>query len=180
MTTYVALLRAINVSGRNKIPMADLRALFSGLGHDDVTTYLQSGNVVFHTKRAKTHDLAERDRGTHRGRDLGLEVPVLVRTQRELEILFADNPFAGPRVDPKTLHAVFLEERAAARAFADLDLTRYEPDELSVHGQEIYLSCPGGYGTTKLDNAFFERRLGTRATTRNWRTITSLVELAQG
>ena len=109
MTTYVALLRAINVSGRNKIPMADLQALFTGLGHDDVNTYLQSGNVVFHTKRATTRDLASAIEARI-ARDLGLEVPVLVRTRRELETLLADNPFVGPRVDPKTLHAVFTIE----------------------------------------------------------------------
>jgi uncharacterized protein (DUF1697 family) len=179
VSTYVALLRAINVTGRNKIAMADLRGLFEDLGYADVTTYLQSGNVVFGTRSARTGALA--DAIEHRiDSALGLEVAVLVRTPAELEEIAADNPYLRARVDPTSLHVVFLEDRATAAAFADIDVASYAPDACALHGREVYVSCPAGYGRTKLNNAFFERRLGTRATTRNWKTLTSLVELAQG
>ena len=179
MSTYVALLRGINVSGRNRIPMADLRRMLGDLGHDDVETYLQSGNVTFRTRSATTKGLAAAIE--HRiDSELGLNVAVLVRTQRELETIAADNPFLGAQIDGKTLHVVFLEDPATPAALADLELDRYAPDELAAHGSEVYLSCPEGYGTTKLNNAFFERHLGTRATTRNWNTVTNLVELVRG
>ncbi len=179
MSTYVALLRAINVTGRNTIAMGDLRRLFEDLGHTDVATYLQSGNVVFRTRSARTGALAGAIE--HRIESaLGLDVAVLVRTPAELETIAADNPYARARVEPKALHVVFLEDRVTPAVFADIDVASYAPDACALHGREIYVSCPGGYGKTKLNNAFFERRLGTRATTRSWKTLTSLVELARG
>jgi uncharacterized protein (DUF1697 family) len=178
---YVSLLRAVNVGGR-KLPMADLRSLYKHQGHHDVVTYVQSGNVVSRSA-TRTAAAVARAIGAAIEAELGLEVEVLVRTPAELERVLAANPFLGGRhtnPDPKTLHVTFLAVAPAATRVADLDGSAFAPDEFRIAGREIYLSCPHGYGTTKINNAWFERKLAVAATTRNWRTVGKLVELATG
>jgi uncharacterized protein (DUF1697 family) len=175
-TTYVALLRGINLGARNKIAMADLRELVAALGAEDVSTYVQSGNVVFRhgDSAAKLAGAIEK----RISRDLGLSVTVLLRTQAQLAKVVAGNPFARGGTEPKALHVTFLAtapDRARAR---ELDPKRSEPDEFRIVGQEVYLHCPNGYGRSKLSNAYFEKQLGAAATTRNWKTVTTLAELA--
>ncbi len=173
---YVALLRGVNVGARNKVPMADLRAAVEALGFDDVATYVQSGNVVFGTGSTPEAALARRlERAVQRA--FGLDVTVLVRTAAQLRRLGAANPYLRAHRDPATLHVTFLAARPAAAAVRALP-DGLGPDELTVRGREVYLWCPKGYGRTKLTNAWCEQRLGTRATTRNWRTVVTLGELA--
>lgn len=171
-TTYVALLRGINLGARNKVAMVDLKALFAALGAEDVVTYVQSGNVVF----AAAGDLAEAAERRIRS-DLGLDVKVLTRTAKELARVEARNPFAGR--DAKSLHVTFLADKPDRARARGLDPKRFEPDEFRVVGREVYLHCPNGYGRSKLTNAYFEKELGVAATTRNWRTVTSLAGLAR-
>lgn len=176
MATYVAMLRGINVGGRAKVGMAELRQLFADLGHTDVQTYIQSGNVVFATRTARERvavDLEQRI-----GADLGVDVTVVLRTAPDLARIVAKNPFVRRGADPSTLHVTFLAGGAGSGAAGRLDAPDAGPDELIVAGQDVYLHCPNGYGRTKLNNTFIERRLGARATTRNWRTVTKLLELA--
>jgi uncharacterized protein (DUF1697 family) len=173
---YVALLRGINLGGRNKVSMPDLRALFAGLGAEDVATYVQSGNVIF-TSADSSGNLSDAIEQRIR-RDLGLTVTVLLRTQPQLAKVLARNPFAGSSRKPTTLHVTFLAEKPKRARVGELDSERAEPDEFRVVGQEIYLHCPNGYGRSKLTNAYFEKQLGVVATTRNWRTVTKLAELA--
>jgi uncharacterized protein (DUF1697 family) len=176
MATYVAMLRGINVGGRAKVAMAELRQLFADLGHTDVQTYIQSGNVVFATRAARERvavDLEQRI-----GADLGVDVTVVLRTAQDLARIVAKNPFVGRGADPSTLHVTFLAGAAGSGAAGRLDAPDAGPDELIVAGRDVYLHCPNGYGRTKLNNTFIERRLGARATTRNWRTVTKLLELA--
>jgi uncharacterized protein (DUF1697 family) len=179
MPSYVSLLRGINVSGRNRIAMADLRALFEAHGHHDVTTYVQSGNVV---SRSSTRGAGAVARAIQRAiaDDLGLDVTVLVRTPAELHRILEGNPFLGPGADVAKLHVTFLGEPAAATRAAALDGGAFAPDRFAVHGREVYVHCPDGYGRTKINNTFFERKLGVTATTRNWNTVTQLAELAGG
>jgi uncharacterized protein (DUF1697 family) len=171
---YVALLRGINLGARNKLAMADLRALVTELGADDVETYVQSGNVVFASggsASALERQIEERIR-----RDHGYEVPVLVRTAPELAKVVADNPFLRAGNDQTKLHVTFL---AAAPGRARVEAPPGSgADEFSIVRREVYLHCPDGYGRSKLSNAFFEKQLGVVATTRNWRTVTTLAELA--
>jgi uncharacterized protein (DUF1697 family) len=176
MKTYVALLRGINLGARNKVSMVDLRALLADLGAEDVATYVQSGNVVFRSANnpGKLTDAIEKQIR----RDLGLDVTVLVRTQRQLAKLAAANPFAHDVSDPTKLHVTFLADKPDQARVRKLDPTLFKPDELRVIGQEVYLHCPNGYGRSKLSNAYFEKQLDVRATTRNWRTVTKLAELA--
>jgi uncharacterized protein (DUF1697 family) len=173
MPTYIALLRAINLGARNKISMADLRALLDQLGAEDVQTYVQSGNVVFRSSVRSASKL-EREIEKRIAADFGLDITVLVRTASELEKLIAGDPFD----DPAETHVTFLAEKPAATRVRGLDPDRSPPDEFRVVGREIYLSCPNGYGRSKLSNAYFEKQLGVAATTRNWRTVTKLAELA--
>lgn len=175
MTTYVALLRAINLGKRNKISMANLRTLFESLGAKDVTTYLQSGNVVFKSdaKRAElTPGIEQAIRGA-----VGLDITVLVRTQAEIQRTRSGNPFVD-RAEAAHLHVTFLAAKPDAARVRDLAGEESGADEFELVGHEIYLHCPNGYGRTKLTNAYFEKRLQVRATTRNWNTVTKLAELA--
>ena len=176
--SYVALVRGINLGSRKRVSMPDLRKLFTSLGAEDVTTYVQSGNVVFKSSEGARKLTAAIERRIRR--DLGLTVTVLVRTQPQLAKVLAGNPFAKRVKDPTKLHVTFLAEKPARSRVSDLDPERAGPDELRVVGQEVYLHCPNGYGRSKLTNAYFEKELGVRATTRNWRTVTKLAELAGG
>lgn len=172
----VALLRGINLAGRNKVSMADLRRLFSDLGAEDVTTYVQSGNVLFRSAGARG-ELIQSIEGEIRDR-LGLDLTVLLRTSAELAAVVGNNPFAEHEPDPTKLLVTFLAEAPDRARVAALQEKLFEPDEFRVTRDAIYLRCPTGYGRSKLSNAFFEKHLGVAATTRNWRTVTTLAELA--
>jgi uncharacterized protein (DUF1697 family) len=174
--TYVALLRGINLGGHNKVSMADLRALVASLGAEDVATYVQSGNVIFKSGDGPGNLIEALEKRI--GRQLGLSVTVLLRTQPQLANVFAGNPFANAGRDSTKLHVTFLAEKPDRARFRELDPERAEPDEFRVAGREIYLHCPNGYGRSKLTNAYFEKKLGVAATTRNWKTVTKLAELA--
>jgi uncharacterized protein (DUF1697 family) len=176
--SYVALLRAVNVSGQNKLPMASLRTVLLDAGYPEVATYLQSGNVVL---RAASTPEAKLAAGLEREirKAFGLTVTVLVRTGDQVRQVQAGNPFLRPGADPASLHVTFLASKPSAARVEQLEPKLAGPDEAIVRGREIYLSCPGGYGRTKLTNAFFERQLDVRATTRNWKTVTTLRELAR-
>ena len=177
MTTYVAMLRGINVSGRNKLPMEDLRALLVAGGAKEVRTYIQSGNAVFTSRRSPSTlvDTLESDLESA----LGNKVPVLLRTIDELEAVIDANPFVARGEDQKGLHVTFMGQAPTAAALASVEGKRADADEFQVIGRHVYLFCPHGYGTTKLTNTFFEKKLGSPATTRNWKTVTTLVALAQ-
>jgi uncharacterized protein (DUF1697 family) len=177
--TCIALLRGINVSGHNSMKMADLRGLVEALGHRDVETYLQSGNVVF-TARSGAASAIGRAIEKRIAKELGLDVNVLVRTKGELAKIASVNPLAKRGVDVAHLHLTFLGERPAAARVSAIDPKRFVPDTFAFARREVYLCCPKGYGRTKLNNAFFERALATDATTRNWKTVNALLAMAGG
>ena len=196
--TFVALLRAVNVSGQNRIPMGELRELLEGLGLGGVRTYLQSGNAVFAADDASALDLATAIE-MRIERDLGPRVGVLVTPADAFRRVVDANPFAGVSgVDEKWLHATFLFgasdeshlgpapkaafSAACEAAFAKLALPAATGEQAAFVGAPplaapvVFLCLPHGYGRTKLNNGFFERRLGAAATTRNWRTVLALAE----
>ena len=184
MTTFVALLRSINVGGRNRVLMADLASLVESLGFGDVETYVQSGNVVF-TGSGAPKSAARAIEGAIADQ-LGLEVPVMVRSRKQLSGLLEVNPFLRSGADPKFLHVTLLAGPPApdrrqllvgSETASGVDHP-YGDDRFELVGSDVFLHCPGGYGTTKLNNAFFERRTGVVATTRNWRTVTTLARMA--
>ena len=174
--TYVALLRGINLGGHNKVSMPDLRALFGSLGDEDAATYLRSGNVIFKGAGGPGKLIEAIEKRIRR--DLGLNVTVLLRTRPQLAKVVAGNPFASDGEGSTKLHVTVLAKKPDRAHVSKLDPERAEPDEFRVVGREIYLHCPNGYGRSKLTNAYFEKELGVAATTRNWRTVTKLAELA--
>jgi uncharacterized protein (DUF1697 family) len=184
MTSFVALLRAVNVSGQNRLPMAELRELLSGIGLRDVQTYVQSGNVLF---AAESDDAAAQAAIVHEAiaGEFGHDVTVIALSAAEMAGAASGNPFAATGVDDKTLHVTFLSSPVTATLFDALEPPA-QPEELatlategSLAGRVVYLHLPHGYGRTKLNNAYFERRLKTPATTRNWRTVLALAGLSE-
>ncbi|ONH33206.1 DUF1697 domain-containing protein [Pseudofrankia asymbiotica] len=175
MTTYAALLRGINVGGV-KVDMADLHAVFSGLGYAGISTYLRTGNVLFGTEAPRSALAADIE--TRIDREIGVRTTVLLRNRDELAALAAGNPFLDREPDPTKLHVTFLAERPGKSLVAGLAALAAEGEDVVVVGREVYLHCPHGYGRTKLSNTAIERRLAVIATTRNWRTVTALRDLA--
>ncbi|MFV2113571.1 DUF1697 domain-containing protein [Micromonospora sp. LOL_025] len=177
MDRWVALLRGVNVGGA-KVAMADLRRLVTGLGHDDVRTYLQSGNVVFGSTVRDADALA---RGIERAiaDELGLTVPVLVRSGRELAAVAGGNPYADREDDPTRLLVVFLATAPGRSAVDALAVPGGENLAFTVAGRDVYLHYPdGGYGRSKFTNNHLEKKLGVVATTRNWRSVRTLAEMS--
>jgi uncharacterized protein (DUF1697 family) len=186
MATHVALLRGINLGGRNKVAMADLRTLVAKLGHADVSTYIQSGNVLFTapadadcavTARAMTEAIAA---------TLGVTTPVIVVTREELAQILADNPFPD-EPDPRRVHAVVLSEPPWPELEAKLDGARAKSaaaggaDQVLTVGRTLYLHTPEGYGRSVLAEALLRvvssPKSGATGTARNWATMTRLLEL---
>jgi uncharacterized protein (DUF1697 family) len=171
VTSYVALLRAVNVGGRNRLAMPELRAALTTEGLESVETVLQSGNVLLCSDEAEDA-LAETIGGTI-GESFGLDIEVVVRSAEELAAVAARNPFleADPERDPRTLHVAFLARRPTAPAIATLDPHRSPPDGCVVLGREAYLSYPNGSGRSRLTLDYLERSLDVPGTARNWRTV---------
>jgi uncharacterized protein (DUF1697 family) len=178
VSTYVALLRAINLGDQNKIRMPDLKELFAALGYSGVSTYLRSGNVVFDGPPEGIALASSIEDAI--AQKLGLRVRVLLRDAGELGTVAKGNPFTGPGAQPGALHVTFLDVEPDHRRVESIDAGRFQPDEYRVTGRHVYLHCPQGYGRTKLNNAFWERQLGLTATTRNWNTVQALWQLAGG
>jgi uncharacterized protein (DUF1697 family) len=175
---YIAMLRGINVSGQKLVRMERLRESCAMLGFRSVETYVQSGNIVFLDAKKSPSNLSK-SIGQAILRELGFEVPVVVRTSREMRDLIEGNPFLKESgVDQSKLYVTFLLEAAPKSALKNLERLSSEPDRFYIGRKEIYLYCPGGYGRTKLSNAAFEKALSVKATTRNWKTVNTLLEMA--
>jgi uncharacterized protein (DUF1697 family) len=169
LPTYVALLRGINVAGARKVPMADLRGLFGALGYADVRTYIQSGNVVFNAPAgAPTRIRSAVEKAIEEA--FGFDVTVLLRTAAEMKATAKQNPYGDDA------YVTFLDDTPDAKRVKALDTAAFAPDEFAIYGRDVFVRCPNGYGRTKINNTFFERKLATKATTRNWRTVTTLLE----
>ena len=173
MGKYVALLRGVNVGGHNKVGMAALRESFADLGFTDVATYVQSGNVVFTaTGRPTTLESTIERRLTT---ELGMDIRVAVRSAADLHRLVAGNPFV-PGADPKALHVMFLIDRPSAARLRDLP-EGSNHEEVQAGRHDLYLHLPNGMGRAKLPSAV-GRAIGVPTTVRNWRTVTTLAEMA--
>ncbi|WP_353720985.1 DUF1697 domain-containing protein [Dyadobacter sp. 676] len=177
--TYIAILRGVNV-GSTQVKMAVLQKIFEDAGYEKVQTYIQSGNVLFDTRRTDTLKLA-RDVEALLRSELKAEIPVLVLDTGALREIHESNPFiVGRNEDIGKLHVTFLAEQPETSRLDKLERDKYLPDEFLPGEKAIYLFCPNGYGRTKLHNNFFESKLKVTATTRNWKTVTELLRLAAG
>jgi uncharacterized protein (DUF1697 family) len=176
MNTYVALFRGINVGGTGRLPMKELVALLGELGCTDVRTYIQSGNAVFR-HRAAAPGLAKRMRAAI-GAAKGFEPAVLLLTRERLARAVASNPFPEAEADPAQLHVSFLAAEPERPDLAALRALAAHDERFELLGDVFYLHAPSGVGSSKLA-AKVERALGVAATSRNWRTVTKVLALAE-
>lgn len=168
MTSYIALLRAVNVGGTGKLPMTELKKMCDEIGFANAKTYIASGNVVFQSalSEARVKAALEKALATY----AGAPVQVLVRTAKEMEAVLQANPF--PDAEPNRTLAIFLDEAPAAADIADVKGKKDE--ELALGKREIYVRYGQGMGQSKLT-----LRASSRGTGRNMNTIAKLVEMAQ-
>lgn len=173
---YVLLLRGINVGGHKRVPMAELRALLTGLGHADVRTHLQSGNAVFTAPAQDPGELAAAVEAAIEER-FGFAVPCLVLTGEELRAAAARCPFPAAELDPARLAVLFLDRPAASHRLAAEDPAAWAPEEFRLGEREIFAWFPEGMGRSRLGAVLAAPVPGTRTTARNWRTVAALLAL---
>ncbi len=180
MAKSVALLRGINVGGNNRLPMKELIAIFAAAGGTEVSAYIQSGNILFRAPPGALKKLGLRVQEEIKN-NYGFTVPVVLRTADEIHGLVSANPYLedDTEADVSILMVMFLADQPKAASVAALDPTRSPPDEFTLRGREIFLRCPNTFAKTKLSNAYFDSKLGTVSTGRNWRTVLQLAELTR-
>jgi len=169
---HLALLRGINVGGKAILPMKDLAAIFAAAGATAVQTYIQSGNVVF--EAADPEAVAARVTAEIAAR-FAYPGRIVLRSAGELAAAYRANPFDGAPIE--TLHVYFLADRPTPAAVESLDPNRSSGDSFLVQGRDIFLHLPNGMARTKLTNAYFDGKLQTVSTARNWKTVAKLVEM---
>ena len=174
----IALLRGINVGGRNKVPMAELRELVAEPEFGAVATYIQSGDIVFTSDLDEPEVVAALDAGIEQR--FGFFVPVVVRTASQLAAVAREHPLASPDSDGRLLMVAFLDRVPDVHIDDVIDAEDHHPDRFVAHGREVYLEYPDGSARSRLNHALLERRLRVRATVRNWSTVTKLVNLSVG
>jgi uncharacterized protein (DUF1697 family) len=177
MQTYIAILRGINVGGKNKIPMADLKSVLAKEGLEKIQTYIQSGNVVFQEEEINPAKLAERI-GSLIHNNWGYLVPVIVLTAQQLSEILSANPFTANK-EIALLHITFLDEVPEMHLIENMSRILDAPNEFQIGSKAVYLYCPHGYSKSKLTNNFIEKKLKVTATTRNLKTSLVLQEMAQ-
>jgi uncharacterized protein (DUF1697 family) len=179
MAKYAVLLRGINVGGNNKVTMADLRDLLSGLGFTAVKTLLQSGNAVFDSADGDPERLKNQVEEALAAR-YGKTIGCVVLTRADLDRVVDANPLAEIATNPSRLLVTFLSRPPDPARFADDDPAAYAPEVLVLGHREIYTWHPDGQASTKLTPAFWNRRLpGLVATGRNWNTVLKLRDLLE-
>lgn len=166
------------MSGHNIIKMDALKKMYEALGFQNVRSYIQSGNVIFETSKQDVKDVAHKitEQIT---KEFGCQVPVIVFTKEVLESIIARNPFAkDDSRDIKFLHVTFLADKPVGYDKKVIEDKMFADEEIYFSDDAVYIYIPGGYGDTKLSNAFLENKLKVKATTRNWKTTNELLKLA--
>jgi uncharacterized protein (DUF1697 family) len=177
MKTYIALLRGINVSGKNIIKMNTLKKIFEDLNFQKVTTYVQSGNVIFLSELTDTKKI-EALILTQIEKELGLAIPVIVLTVENLQQVIDNQPFIENN-DNTSLYFTFFADKVNDCKKENITDKKSTNEEIYFAENVVYLYCPDGYGKTKLTNTFLENKLKTTATTRNWKTTNELLKIAE-
>ncbi|RZS99752.1 DUF1697 domain-containing protein [Aquimarina brevivitae] len=181
MEQYIVLLRGINVGGQKKIKMVDLKTVLEDRGFDAVKTYIQSGNLVLSCTETDPNTV-KKCIETIIVDNFGFVVPVFILTPRELQLVYNNNPFLE-RINDGTLEAnkmyfTLLAEKPKPQAVNNINSVSNPPEEFVVKDNVVYLYAAQGYGKTKLNNTFFEKKLACEATTRNYNTINKLLKLS--
>ncbi len=178
MTKYISILRGINVGGKRKILMADFKKLIQDLGFTNIHTYIQSGNVIFNSHKIENDDTISHNIEQLISKTFGFGVPVIVRTVDEIKQSISNNPFLKDNDDFERLHLTFLKEKPTSDKLEKIKSYDYSPDKFEIKNKDIYIFCSGKYSKSKLTNKFFEDKLKITATTRNWKTVNKLYEMA--
>ena len=176
MTTFIGMIRGVNVGGHKKLPMAALKALCDSLKLTSAKTHLNSGNVVFQSTR-KDRPQLRRDLEDAIRKKIGIDVKVILRTPDEIRCAMTANPF--PKRDPSRLLIMFLEGEPSDGAMEALREAHAGPEKMHFAGQELVIDYVNGVGRSKLTNAVIERKLAVAGTARNWNTVSRLLELAE-
>ena len=172
MKTYIVLLRGINVSGKNKLPMADLRDLLNELDFQNVKTYIQSGNIILTSEESKTAICKKIKDGIFT--KFGYDVPVIAKTISEWKKVIKNYPF--PTDNPKIVAFIFLDKKTSE---TKIEAKGIDDDEYQINNDMVYIYCPNGFGKSKITNNLFEKKLKVTATTRNYNTTLKLLELTK-
>lgn len=176
MDTKIALLRGVNVAGKHKVPMAELRTLLTNTGLFEVKTYIQTGNIFFKSLETNNNKLEEKISKAIKDH-FGFKVPVLVKSSKEIQAIFDNCPFS----EEKKINSYFV----MLSKLPNVDLVRkasqktYKDEEYLIYNNSIYFYSANGYGRAKFDLNFFERKLNVKATARNYKTMVKLLSLSQ-
>jgi uncharacterized protein (DUF1697 family) len=180
MQTYISFLRGINMTGHNSVKMIDLLALFRDLGFTDAATYIQSGNVIF----SGIYEISELEIALKIENAIlerfNYTVPVMIRTVEEMGNYAIVNPFLlEENFEPSKMAVIFLHEKVTDSQIKKVINIDYPPDKFEISGREIFIYCPNGFGRTKLYTNFFEKKMGVTGTARNWKTVTTILQIAE-
>lgn len=172
----ILLLRGVNLGARNRIAMPQLRDVLAGAGFDDVATYLQSGNVILST--SKDPPAVSRECERLIAEQFGLDIDVLVRTRDELADVVECDPLAATATNPKRYQVTFLAGEPDQATVAKISAAASSDERVVIAGREVYAWHPEGIGRSRLWTLLASKRLGLKATARNWTTIENLLQLA--
>ena len=177
MTTHLALLRGINVSGHNMIKMDALKTMLENIGFQNVRTYIQSGNVFVDTEEESASKVGFMIK-QEIFKVFGHDVPAVVISKEDLELCFKNNPFLKEKdVDAKRLYVAFVSISLKKENINDLKVSQFKPDEASIDGNRIFIKYAVGAGKTRFDQKYIEKKLNVTATIRNWNTVTNLLNM---
>ena len=178
MTTYISILRGINVSGHRMIKMDALKKMCVDLSFKNIQTYIQSGNIVFQSKTIDSEKISMTIM-TNIKNLFDFDVPVITLTQLELETIINSNPFLKEKSkDHAFFHITFLSKQPELVNIEFLNQVDLKNDHYEIINKSIYLFCPDSYSKSKLTNTFLESKLKLTATTINWKTINELQNIA--
>jgi uncharacterized protein (DUF1697 family) len=179
MPVFISMLRGINLGAHNRIKMDALRAMYESLKLEDVRTYVQSGNVIFHTKEKDAAKLAKRIQDAIL-ETFDINSAVILRTTGELRKTMAENPFAKRKdIEPAKLLVTFLAGEPPGEASAAFEAFKQHPEEIHLRGSELYIYFPNGAGRSKLPWAQMEKLIQVTGTARNWNSVTKMLAMAE-
>ncbi len=180
MQTIISLLRGINMTGHNSVKMKDLLQVYNNLGFINAESYIQSGNVIFgFPGEINEHALSTAIHESIKSA-FGYDIAVIIRSVSELNDIKTANPFLSENnFDPSKMAVIFLTSEVTAIQKEKVATIDYPPDKFFIRGREIYIYCPNGFGKTKLYTNFFENRMGVTGTARNWKSITTILQIAE-
>ncbi|ULQ60468.1 DUF1697 domain-containing protein [Brucepastera parasyntrophica] len=181
MERYAALLRGINLNGKNSIQMEALKKVFENIGIPNVKAYLQSGNIIFENHTEEKPDILEKIIENKIRQEFNYTVPVMIISISQMEAIITNNPYRDTITDVSNFYVTLFFKKVDMRKIDTEKITARatQGEVFEIRDRMIYLNCPNGYGKTKLTNTFFENILKVTATTRNWKTINKIIEISK-